>query len=315
MDPFGNSSDLKEEIISQRSKCNFSPKTKKNLLIATLIISLLIVIVILIIFLTKSSKDDDDDEEEEKKISEILCNFRVVDSTNEISLLSEAYENINQSIINIEINNTKIEFTKKYKFPENGVYPVKFLLNKTINMDYMFKDILSLVKVEMYSNVDTNILSMKGSFENCKNLQIVYIEGFNTEKINSTQKLFCNTSIYNLTLKNFSTYNVEDMSYMFSSTNIRNLSLDEFDTKKVKNMSNMFSESKSIMFLNLDSFNTSQVEDMSSMFKNCWSLEGLNINNFETSKVKNMSEMFYYCYDLVTLDVSLFDTREVTSMS
>ena len=83
-------------------------------------------------------------------------------------------------------------------------------------MNYIFKNIETLYQVEMFSNTSDKIVSIISAFEGCQNLLNVSINGFNTEQIKSTHKLFYNSNIINLNLENFSTNNVEDMSYMFS---------------------------------------------------------------------------------------------------
>ena len=106
-------------------------------------------------------------------------------------------------------------------------------------MDYIFKDRELLEKVELIPNSNNKIISMKSTFENCINLINVSINGFNTEEIKYTYKLFYNTGIKFLNLNNFRTNNIEDMSYMFAKTNLLELNsyFDGFNSNKVKNMS------------------------------------------------------------------------------
>ena len=186
MDPFGNSIELKEDIIPPKK--TFIGTSKLKWLILVLILGIVAIIVFLIIILLKN--DDSPKYEKQKTISEISCFYNIYNCSNEIALLGEDYENIDKSILNIEINGAKIDYTKKYKFSKNGKYQIKFNLNKNINMDNMFKNITDLYKIEMFSNKSTNIISMKSSFENCFSLQIFYIKGFNTKKIKSLINYF-----------------------------------------------------------------------------------------------------------------------------
>ena len=59
-------------------------------------------------------------------------------------------------------------------------------------MDYMFKDVSFLTSVTLISknNKSVNILSLMSTFENCKNLKTLNINGFNTNKTLSMKKLF-----------------------------------------------------------------------------------------------------------------------------
>ena len=164
-----NSLELKEDIIPKTKKL-----TKPQLILMILISSILIIIGIILIILiiipnSTEEKGKEETDEDENKISEIICSYRINDIMNEVQLISDEYENIGKSILNMEINGTKINFIKKYKFLERRVETVKYILNKNVNMSHMFKNVLSLNKVEMFTNKSTNIISMEGTFESCRN--------------------------------------------------------------------------------------------------------------------------------------------------
>ena len=88
-------------------------------------------------------------------------------------------------------------------------------------MDYMFKDVQSIVSVEMNSDNNCKIFSMISTFENCKSLVKVNITGFNTQELTSMKKIFYNSLVSNVDL-NIELNNIEDMSYMFAGTFIEN---------------------------------------------------------------------------------------------
>jgi len=113
------------------------------------------------------------------------------------------------------IGKEMVDFQKEHIFNESGIYEVKFKLYSKFNMDYMFKDVSALTSVIMISNNDAHITSMISTFENCKNLYDLTINGFNTDELISMKRFLFNTNPLIL-LKLFSTKNVEDMSYMFS---------------------------------------------------------------------------------------------------
>ena len=156
MEVFDNSV-IKDDILPKNQNQKKGCISKKALIIILIIISVIIIsAILLIIFLFTASNKP----KEEPRL-EIFCYYKIYTSFNETPLLSEDYENVNQSIINIDINGTLINYTKNYKFPENGLYPIKFLLNKTIHMKNMFKNIQSLIDVEVFSNIpDTKIMSI-----------------------------------------------------------------------------------------------------------------------------------------------------------
>ena len=54
----------------------------------------------------------------------------------------------------------------------------------------MFKNVSSLISVEMNSKNNAQIISMISTFENCTNLTTFKISGFYINKIKSIHKLF-----------------------------------------------------------------------------------------------------------------------------
>ena len=110
MDPFGSNSDLKDDIVPKDNK--LSVNTKKKLLIIVGVLALIIIIVYLIII--SLNKDENDEKKSSMKASEIKCLYRIDNFSKNISLLGEQYENINNTILNIFINETKIDYNKNY---------------------------------------------------------------------------------------------------------------------------------------------------------------------------------------------------------
>ena len=88
---------------------------------------------------------------------------------------------------------------KEVSFQKYGEHKIRFELNgDEINMDYMFKDVKSLVNVQMNSNKEVEITSMKSTFENCESLDNLTITGFNTENLISIEKIFYKSNLKNL---------------------------------------------------------------------------------------------------------------------
>ena len=177
MEVFRNS-ELKESVIPKNEK-NSNPSKNIFFYIFGVISLLIIISIILIIIISlNSSKNKNNDN-----ISIIKCIYNIDDISKEILLLNEDYTNINNSILNIYINETEIKFNKKYKFNNKGIYEIKFILNKEIILDNIFKDIQYIQKIEMYSNSSNKIISMQNSFEENLNLNYLSISGFNTEQL------------------------------------------------------------------------------------------------------------------------------------
>ena len=84
----------------------------------------------------------------------------------------------------------------------------------------MFKDINSLISIEIFSNKNLSILSMISTFENCQNLKTFKINGANTNKVKSMKKLFYKTGLTEFPLNELNIENLEDMSFTFAYTEI-----------------------------------------------------------------------------------------------
>lgn len=209
-------------------------------------------------------------------------------SKEESGILNEDFEI--PKAFDVYVDNIKINYTKEYRLKEKKEYNVTYIIYGDFNMANMFKDIQTLKEVEMNSETKCNITSMENAFQNCQNLAIFKIRGFDTSRVSSLKYMFYQSSVKSIELSDFNTQNVKDMSYMFSGCT----SLSELD---------------------VSNFVTSSVTDMSYMFENCQNLKTIYVSTFKTSKVKNMKGMFMGCKILNSLDVSQFETGSVTDMS
>lgn len=307
---------------------------------------------LLYFLLSKDSKSESEPQKDphqiikEEKSGEIICIYKINDINSKTPLLSKQFQNYNDSIIEIFINNTKLNFVKEYQFPSEGVFNIKYILNSTIKLDNMFKEIKnihSIVSMNVYHNSTVKILSMKRVFEGCSNLENISLNSaFDTSELRSMSKLFYKSGIQKIDFNGFDTKYVEDMSYMFSSTNISDFTfLSQLNTKNVKNISRMFKGCISLESMSLN-FDLNNIEDISGLFENCNNLKTVDLSNFNnikinkisnlfanceklteingieklnTKNIKNMSKMFYYCSNITKLDLSSFDTSQVTNFS
>ena len=184
------------------------------------------------------------------------------------------------------INNKKIDFCFKFKFPEEGNYTIKIVCEQPLS--------------------NTSFL-----FYNCKNLISIDLSNFNTNFVEDMKFMFGNCiSLTELDLSNFNTKNVINMGRMFiNCSSLNYLDITKFNTKKVKYMYSMFSGCCSLTDINLESFKTDNVIDMHYMFFNCRKLINLDLNHFNTINVKNMKFMFSHCIDLEELKIDNFNTE------
>ena len=210
-----------------------SKSNKKIIIITIAIIFALLIIaaIIFIIFLPKKNN----------KVSyEIICKYKIQDISKETRILSENFQ-LNSNL-SIYINDKKIENNKNHNFLSAGQHTINYKINSNeINLDYIFKDIISLISEEMKSLKNIKILSLMSAFENCINLNSFSISGFNFTNISSTKKLFYTTNLTNIDISIFNNDNIEDMSYMFSNcASLTSFDLSKLKTSKLKTMSNMF---------------------------------------------------------------------------
>jgi len=288
------------------------------IIFSIIIIILIIVIVVLALNSSNEKKDEPQEKEKdkdiEKKIYGIIKAIYDIQTKKTIILGDEFKKKIDFDIF---IDNEKINYTKEYTFSSTGVHLVEYkLYQKSINIDYMFKDITSLILIEMSSDSQIYIESMSQSFENCINLDKFESNKFNTTLIKSFHKLFYNTGLNSFKIDNyFDTSNIVDMSYMFSGSRLTSIDLSIFQLNNTQNLSNIFSNCNSLLNINAKDINTSNVKDLSFMFYKCESILSMDLSSFDTSKVTNMANMFKECISLKTLDISSFNTRNVEDMS
>ena len=325
MEPVGGDVDLKENLnIPYYKQQNNLVKIKCALFTIAIFLVLLFTVIIFLSFYQFENDTSNSTPKKEDKDEDFIGGGEI-NSIYEInnlkaSLLSSEFENINNTIMHLYINEKKINFTKEYEFPATGNYNVKFILNSAVNLDNMFKNINSIKSVESlnkYPNSSLTILSMKSSFEGCQNLQRVSIKSsFDASSLKSMSKLFYNSNVEEIELNDFETKNLEDMSYMFQSCkNLKKIDISNFNTENVIDMSGMFEGCNSLQNLDISHFNTSKVRKMSSMFSECNSLTSLDVTQFITNSCENMASMFNKCKSLTSLDLHNFNTENVIDMS
>ena len=81
------------------------------------------------------------------------------------------------------------------KIINSGNYIVKYKLYEEINIDNMFKNISSLISINLSCDRELLILSMQNTFENCVNLEDFIMEGFNLDNIITLKNLFLDVKI------------------------------------------------------------------------------------------------------------------------
>ena len=193
---------------------------------------------------------------------------------------------------------------------------IKLVWNSTSNnLDYMFKDLVNLLEVDLSKYDTSSVTSMKQLFYGCNSLISVNLSGLNTSSVTNISEIFSNcTSLTEIDLSSFDTSEVTlMMNCFFGCKSLISLNLSSFNTSKVKQMDRMFQECVSLTSLDLSNFDTSQVTDMNYMFGTCLSLISLDLSNFETHNLKISKYMFNECKSLKELNISKMTISEVTN--
>ena len=289
------------------SNGSITPKSDKNkessfygkqrlkpiiIILSTILLIIIFIVILISILSTRSSFSRRDKDDSGKIYCSIKCTYDI--QSKEVNLLGREY--LKDIDLDIFIDNEKIKYSKDYMFESLGIHNIEYkLYGQRINMDYMFKDVSSLITIELISEKETFITSMKNTFENCINLNKFESHNLNTSLVQSFHKLFYSTLLDTFKPdKFFDTSNALDLSYMFASSNLNSINFSFLRLNNAKNISNMFSNCHSLMDVYMDTPNidSKNVEDISSMFYNCESIIYLNLSFLDTSKVVNISNMF-----------------------
>ena len=230
--------------VDLKSKSFFGNLNKKKITIFSIALTAFIVLLILILVIILSSGNKKEEEQLLPTIGELICEYEIKDENHNTVILS--YDFIKKTNFDIMINNKIIKFNKEYKFTEKGMNTVIFQIKEDLNMDSMFKDVSSLISINITSTKNVKITSLISAFENCDNLNKFYLEGFDTHDVNSMHKLFYKTHLTKINLTNFNTKNIIDMSYMFTGSPISEIDLTAIDVSSVTNMSHMFDSCSSL---------------------------------------------------------------------
>ena len=206
-----------------KSKSNW----KKYLIIILTSLIIIAAIIILIIFILSPSEKNDNENDKKRSFGIIKCEYDI--QKKEVIILGQEFEKVID--LEIFIDNEKIKYSKEYTFQRLGIHSVEFRLYElNISMDYMFKNVSSLINAQLISESQINIISMSNTFENCINLNKFESSNFNTSLVQSFHKLFYNTNLNIFKIdKSFDTSNAIDMSYMFASSSIGQINFSNFN--------------------------------------------------------------------------------------
>ena len=219
---------------------------------------------------------------------------------------------------------------------------IKLIWEKKLNsLANIFKNISSIIKIDLSMFDSSEVTSMDSMFYDCLNLQSINFGNIDTSNVDSMYCLFCGSqsltsidlskfdtskvktmsfmfygcsSLISVDLSSFNTSKVTTMRAMFYDTGLEQLDFSNMDLSKVTNMEFFISHSYLITSLNLNVINSNKVNNIENLCSYCYSLESLNMSNFDTSGVLTMDYLFFCCYSLISLDLSTFNTSNLIKM-
>ena len=221
-------------------------------------------------------------------------------------------------MIDIEIDDEKIDFEYDHKFDEVGTHKIiySFKQLKLTNINFIFSN-CHLSNLESF-NLNTEKLANVERMFFKSHLIKINLSNFYAKKLENMSYMFCECIfLEDVILSDFNAENVIDMSNMFKGCSaLKKLDLSGFNTKNVKNLRSMFKNCSSLHDLNLSNFDTKNATDMSEMFEGCSSLTSIKLSDdFSAENVKSLRKMFYNCSSLKKLNFSKFNSKEVNDMS
>ena len=242
--------------------------------------------------------------------------YKTSNENENINLINKNYLN---DIIELIIDGIEITPSYNYTFNKKGLHNVTMLLNFP-NIDsgkMMFYNISNLISINFTELFDTtNMLSMKGMFKDCINLESLNLKEFNTIYARDFSYMFDNcVSLSSIDLSNFKTERAYDISYMFSNCiSLSSISLKSFNTKNVIDMSGLFYECHNLSSIDLSYLNTKKTKYMLYMFSGCISLISIDISHFKTNNVKDIGYIFKDCSSLKNVKLDNLNTKNVINM-
>ena len=230
-----------------------------------------------------SSLNKQDDEKNEINITlkiskdDINKNIFFLDNTKYIDIddiieVRDFHNNLselNESNVDLFINNQKYKYQKYFNPKEKGIYQIKL----------KFRDYIK----------DCHCM-----FAYCHNILTIDFSNFITKYVTDMSNMFEECYLTNIDLSSFDTQNVSNMSKMFYDChNLKIINLSSFNTKNVIDMNNMFAGCFNLINIDLSSFNTKNAINMSYMFYECFNIKNINLSSFNTHNITNMNKLFF----------------------
>ena len=142
---------------------------------------------------------------------------------------------------------------------------------------HFISDIVKLVEIKGHISFKKDS-GLNGLFSNLVGCQSIDgLENLDVTEVVNMKGMFQNyTGLISLNISNWNTSKVIDMSYMFfDCSHLTKLDISNFDTSNVTNMAGMFDQCSSLTSLDLSNWNTSKVDNVENIFNGCSSLTSI----------------------------------------
>ena len=150
-----------------------APLWKNKKLLGIILACILIIIIAIIVVIILNSNSKEEDNSNKVKIAEINCIYEIKQTSEKTKLFGENYEK--RTDFDLYIGENKIKYSKEYKFDKVEKINAKLYIYDNLDMDYIFQNVEDIISIEMISEKNGKITSMKNSFENCNNLEKLII--------------------------------------------------------------------------------------------------------------------------------------------
>ena len=228
----------------------------------------------------------------------------------------------NQEFISNNIKRAKIIIeNKQYNLKEDiknekQIFKIKIkFIDNIINLNYIFKDCISLTSIYNFHNLITKYLkAIFGLFYGCSSLKYIDdISNWNTNNINdyNISLLFFGCSSL-LKLPDISIWDISKVTifnFLFGEcSSLESLpDISKWNTINIRSLVGLFYKCKSLKILpDISKWNTSNVFNLSLLFNECSSLKELpDISKWNLDNVISLNCLFLNCSSLISLpDIS-----------
>ena len=254
----------------------------------------------------------------------------------------------------IEIEGKIIPFSYYYQFKDKSLR-VKYIFTKKLKLiNYLFREVISLVNIDLSNFKASNVTDMRDLFNGCKSLETIKLPNKLQNVITMKNMFNVCKSLKSVNLSNNNLQNVINMKNMFyNCSSLESIYSSNFKSQNVINMENIFYECRSLMSVDLSNFKVSNTTDMNNilsffnslkpvekdyyfdplisidlsnfnapiitnienLFNNFSNLESINLSYFNAPKLNNLEKLFNSCESLKSIDLSNFNAKNINNMA